>query len=90
MKLAALEGFAQLSSFTNLTFTEAAEGQVATIRISQTADPEIGIGAGSLPVHHYAAGDIWFGRSGEPYEQSLAGSWGFPPPCCMKSATRWG
>jgi Ca2+-binding RTX toxin-like protein len=78
---AARAAFAQLSALTGLTFTEITEtGTVhANIRISQTADNDAPSAYGGFPSDtNGVAGDIWFGRTSQPYYDLPAkGDWGF-------------
>lgn len=78
---AAREAFRQLSSYTNLTFTEITETDTvnANIRISQTNDSSNGSANGQFPSDKRVVnGDIWFGRTSQPYyDMATKGSWGF-------------
>ncbi|URW75324.1 M10 family metallopeptidase C-terminal domain-containing protein [Sphingomonas donggukensis] len=78
---AARAAFAQLSAATGLTFTEITETDTvhANIRISQTADSEVGSAYGGFPSDKQsAAGDIWFGRTNQPYyDLAVKGTWGY-------------
>ncbi|MGH6979409.1 MAG: M10 family metallopeptidase C-terminal domain-containing protein, partial [Brevundimonas sp.] len=77
-KLAALDAFRQLSALTGLTFTEAGAGETAIIRISQTGAASLGSAQGHFPSDVANAGDIWFGRTSQPYyDHAEKGSWGF-------------
>ncbi len=67
---AARAAFAQISAYTNLTFTEITETDTvhANIRISQTADADVPSAYGGFPSDtRGVAGDIWFGRNNQPY-----------------------
>jgi Ca2+-binding RTX toxin-like protein len=78
---AARAAFAQLSAYTNLTFTEIAETDSvhAHIRISQSADNDAPTAYGGFPSDTRGpAGDIWFGRTNQSYyDTPYQGSWGF-------------
>jgi Ca2+-binding RTX toxin-like protein len=78
---AARAAFAQLSALTGLTFTEITETDTvhANIRISQTADQDAPSAYGGFPSDFRGvAGDIWFGRTNQPYYDLPAkGDWGF-------------
>src|SRR6478735_5626847 len=78
---AARAAFAQISAYTNLTFTEITETDTvhANIRISQTADADVPSAYGGFPSDtRGVAGDIWFGRNNQPYYDLAAkGTWGF-------------
>lgn len=78
---AARAAFAQLSAATGLTFTEIQESDTvhANIRISQTADQQVGSAYGNFPSDTKAlAGDIWFGRTNQPYyDMAFKGTWGY-------------
>lgn len=77
-KQAALTAFNLLSSYTNLTFTEAAPGTQANIRIAQTGDSTKGSATGQFPTDFYQGGDIWFGRTNQPYyDYAVKGAWGY-------------
>ena len=73
--------FAQLSAATGLTFTEITETDTvhANIRISQTADQDAPSAYGNFPSDTRGmAGDIWFGRTNQPYyDSAFKGTWGF-------------
>jgi Ca2+-binding RTX toxin-like protein len=75
---AARAGFAMISSYTNLTFTEG-DPTNANIRISQTADNDVGSAQGMFPSDKLPqAGDSWFGRTSQPfYDLAIKGSWGY-------------
>src|SRR5690606_13115350 len=67
---AARAAFAQLAAATGLTFTEITETDTvhAHIRISQTADQDATSAYGGFPSDtRTVAGDIWFGRTNQPY-----------------------
>ena len=67
---AARAAFAQLSAVTGLTFTEITETDTvhANIRISQSADNDVASAYGGFPSDtRGVAGDIWFGRTSQPY-----------------------
>ncbi len=78
---AAREGFALISSYTNLTFTELAPDseERPTLRLASTAQTSVASAMGYFP--HTAGdvgGDIWFGRTEQPYyETPERGNWGF-------------
>lgn len=78
---AARAAFAQISAATLLTFTEITETDSAhaNIRISQTGDNDAPSAYGGFPSDTSGvAGDIWFGRTSQPYYDLAAqGSWGF-------------
>ena len=78
---AARAAFAQLSALTGLTFTEITDTDAvhANIRISQTADNDAPSAYGNFPSDTRGlAGDIWFGRTSQPYYDLPAkGDWGF-------------
>ncbi len=78
---AARAAFAQLAAATKLTFREITDTDTthANIRISQTADNDVGSAYGNFPSDTKAvAGDIWFGRTSQPYYDLAAkGTWGY-------------
>ena len=78
---AARAGLAQIAAATGLTFREIVETDTlhANIRISQTADSQVGSAYGGFPSDKLsAAGDIWFGRTSQPYyDLAVKGTWGF-------------
>ncbi|KQN00021.1 hypothetical protein ASE78_17795 [Sphingomonas sp. Leaf25] len=78
---AARASFAQISAATNLTFREIVETDTehANIRISQSADQDVGSAYGGFPSDtRGVAGDIWFGRTNQPfYDLSVKGTWGY-------------
>ncbi|HEY0027074.1 MAG TPA: M10 family metallopeptidase C-terminal domain-containing protein [Allosphingosinicella sp.] len=78
---AARAGFAQLSGFSGLKFTEITETDTvhANFRISQTADQDAGSAYGNFPSDTRGlAGDMWFGRTNQPYyDLAYKGTWGF-------------
>ena len=78
---AARAAFAQISAATGLTFTEITETDTvhANIRISQTADQDVPSAYGGFPSDtRGVAGDIWFGRTNQPYyDLAVKGTWGF-------------
>jgi Ca2+-binding RTX toxin-like protein len=78
---AARAGFAQIASFTNLKFTEIVETDTvhAHFRISQSADNDVGSAYGGFPSDtRGVAGDIWFGRTSQPYyDLAFQGTWGY-------------
>ena len=78
---AARAGFAQIAAATGLTFTEIVETDTvhANIRISQSADNDVPSAYGGFPSDtRGVAGDIWFGRTNQPYYDLAAqGTWGF-------------
>jgi Ca2+-binding RTX toxin-like protein len=80
-ELAAKAGFALISSYTNLTFTQVNESETvrANIRISQSGDNDVGSAYGGFPSDtRGVAGDIWFGRTSQPYyDLAVQGTWGF-------------
>ncbi len=70
---------AQVSAYTNLNFTEITETATthANLRLSQTDDSNVGSAYGNFPSSSTRAGDIWFGRTGQPYYDTPApGNWG--------------
>jgi Ca2+-binding RTX toxin-like protein len=78
---AARASFAQLSAVTNLTFTEIQDTDTvhANIRISQSADSDVGSAYGNFPSDTRGlSGDIWFGRTNQPYyDLAYKGTWGY-------------
>ena len=78
---AARAAFAQLSALTGLTFTEITDTDTvhANIRISQSGDNESPRPtATSRRTRVACAGDIWFGRTSQPYyDLATKGTWGF-------------
>ena len=78
---AARAAFAQVAAATGLTFTEITDTDTvhANFRISQSADQDVPSAYGNFPSDTKGvAGDIWFGRSNQPYYDLAAkGSWGF-------------
>lgn len=78
---AARAAFAQISAYTELTFTEIVETDTvhANIRISQTGDADVPSAYGGFPSDtRGVAGDIWFGRSNQPfYDMAAQGTWGY-------------
>ena len=62
--------------FTEITETDTTH---ANIRISQTADNDVGSAYGGFPSDKQsAAGDIWFGRTNQPYyDLASKGTWGY-------------
>jgi hypothetical protein len=78
---AARAGFNQISSYTGLKFTEIKENDTvhAHIRISQSADNDVGSAYGGFPSDtRTVAGDIWFGRTNQPYyDLQVQGTWGY-------------
>ncbi|HEX8444080.1 MAG TPA: M10 family metallopeptidase C-terminal domain-containing protein [Allosphingosinicella sp.] len=80
-QIAARAGFAQISAYTNLNFTEIVETDTvhANIRISQSADNDVPSAYGGFPSDtRGVAGDIWFGRTNQPYyDLQHQGTWGF-------------
>ena len=78
---AARAAFAQISAATGLIFTEITETDTvhANFRISQTASQGVGSAYGGFPSNTQgAAGDIWFGRTNQPYyDLAFKGTWGF-------------
>ena len=76
---AARYAFNLISSYTNLTFTEITEtnNTHANIRMSQTNDFSVGSAYGNFPSASLQAGDIWFGRTNQPfYLTPQPGNWG--------------
>ncbi len=73
--------FAMLSAVSGLTFTEITETDTvhANIRISQTADQDAPSAYGGFASDFRGvAGDIWFGRTSQPYyDLAFKGTWGF-------------
>src|SRR5688500_394296 len=78
---AARAAFAQIAAWTNLTFTEITEPDTvhAHIRISQSGDADVPSAYGGFPSDTSGvAGDIWFGRTSQPYYDLAAkGTWGY-------------
>ncbi len=78
---AARAGFAQIAAVTNMTFTEITETDTvhANIRISQSGDNDVGSAYGGFPSDtRGVAGDIWFGRTSQPYyDLAVKGTWGY-------------
>ncbi len=78
---AARASFAQLSAATGLTFTEIQDTDTvhANIRISQSADQDVGSAYGNFPSDTRGlSGDIWFGRTNQPYyDLAFKGTWGY-------------
>ncbi|MEA1071104.1 M10 family metallopeptidase [Sphingomonas sp. LY160] len=78
---AARAAFAQISAWTNLKFTEITETDAvhANIRISQSADQDVTSAYGGFPSDtRGVAGDIWFGRTSQPYyDMAVKGTWGY-------------
>ena len=78
---AARAAFAQLSAVTGLTFTEIQDTDAvhANIRISQSADNDVGSAYGNFPSDTRGlSGDIWFGRTNQPYyDLAFKGTWGY-------------
>ncbi|KQN21227.1 hypothetical protein ASE86_14730 [Sphingomonas sp. Leaf33] len=78
---AARAGLAQIAAATGLRFTEITETDTlhANIRISQTGSNGVGSAYGGFPSDKLsAAGDIWFGRSNQPYyDLAFKGTWGY-------------
>ncbi len=78
---AARASFAQLSAATGLTFTEITDTDTvhANIRISQSADQDVGSAYGNFPSDTRGlSGDIWFGRTNQPYyDLAFKGTWGY-------------
>jgi len=80
-QVAARASFAQLSAATGLTFTEITDTDTvhANIRISQSADNDVGSAYGNFPSDTRGlSGDIWFGRTSQPYyDLAVKGTWGY-------------
>lgn len=76
---AALASFAMIGAFTNLTFRNVTgTAELATLRLSQTGDTDVGSAQGLFPADRSDAGDIWFGRTSQPYyDLQIKGTWGF-------------
>lgn len=78
---AARASFAQISAVSGLTFTEITETDTvhANIRISQSADQDVTSAYGGFPSDtRGVAGDIWFGRTNQPYyDLQFKGTWGY-------------
>jgi Ca2+-binding RTX toxin-like protein len=78
---AARASFAQLSAATGLTFKEITDTDTvhANIRISQSADNDVGSAYGNFPSDTRGlSGDIWFGRTNQPYyDLAFKGTWGY-------------
>lgn len=80
-QMAARASFAQLSAVSGLTFTEITDTDTvhANIRISQSADQDVGSAYGNFPSDTRGlSGDIWFGRTSQPYyDLAFKGTWGY-------------
>lgn len=80
-KGAARTAFSLIAGYTNLTFTElpADSAERPTIRLSSTQLQNVGSAMGYFPgVGDDVAGDIWFGRTQQPYyETPQRGNWGY-------------
>lgn len=80
-KAAARAGFALVESFTGLVITEVPPGtKDTTFHLSQAASPFVPSAQGYFPNWSLdgQGGDIWFGRSGQPfYENPAKGNWGW-------------
>ena len=78
---AARAGFAQIAAATGLKLTEIIETDTvhANFRISQSGDNDVASAYGGFPSDtRGVAGDIWFGRTSQPYYDLAAqGTWGF-------------
>ena len=78
---AARASFAQIAAATGMTFTEITDSDTvhANIRISQSADNDVGSAYGNFPSDtRGVAGDIWFGRTNQPYyDLAYKGTWGY-------------
>jgi len=78
---AAREGFRLISSYTGLVIVEVApdQAETATFRLSQTVSDSVGSAQGGFPGYVGGeGGDIWFGRSEQPYyETPQRGNWGY-------------
>ena len=78
---AARASFAQISAVSGLTFTEITDTDTvhANIRISQSADQDVGSAYGNFPSDTRGlSGDIWFGRTNQPYyDLAFKGTWGY-------------
>lgn len=68
-----------ISAYTNLNFTQVTEtaSTHANLRFSQTNYSEVGSAYANFPSSSSQAGDVWFGRTGEPFYLTPAkGNWG--------------
>ena len=78
---AARASFAQISAVTNARFTEITETDTvhANFRISQSGDRDVASAYGGFPSDtRGVAGDIWFGRTNQPYyDLAYKGTWGY-------------
>ena len=71
--------FGLIAGYTNLTFVEVTESKTvhADFRFSQTDLNEVGSAYANFPSSSLQAGDIWFGRTGQPfYDTPAPGNWG--------------
>ncbi len=76
---AARYAFGLIAGYTNLTFVEVTESKKvhADFRFSQTDLNEVGSAYANFPSSSLQAGDIWFGRTGQPfYDTPAPGNWG--------------
>lgn len=73
-------GLSLVSSYCGLTFTEITETATthATHRFGQTSSSAVPSAYGNFPSDFHAAGDSWFGKTGQPfYTTPGMGNWGF-------------
>jgi Ca2+-binding RTX toxin-like protein len=76
---AARYAFSLISAYTNLNFVEITETATthADIRFSQTDFNDVGSAYANFPSSSLQSGDIWFGRTNQPfYETPAPGNWG--------------
>jgi len=76
---AARYAFALVSGYTNLTFVEVTESKTVhgDFRFSQTDLDAVGSAYANFPSSSLQSGDIWFGRTGQPfYDTPAPGNWG--------------
>ncbi|WP_412509397.1 M10 family metallopeptidase C-terminal domain-containing protein, partial [Roseovarius sp. SYSU LYC5161] len=76
---AARYGFDLIEEYTNIEFTEITESATnhANIRLAQTELDSVGSAYGNFPGVQGYSGDIWFGRTGQPfYTTPEIGNWG--------------
>jgi serralysin len=71
--------FAQISAYTNVTFTEVTESETvhANFRFAQTSYGEVPSAYANFPSSSAQAGDSWFGMTNQPfYDTPAPGNWG--------------
>lgn len=76
---AARYAFGLVAGYTNLTFVEVTESKTVhgDFRFSQTDLDDVGSAYANFPSSSLQAGDIWFGRTGQPfYDTPAPGNWG--------------